>query len=64
MTNERGGGQNRPRRDAVRNRQRLLEATGKILRTRPAEATMPVIAEQTGLSVATAYRYFPTLEEC
>lgn len=52
----------RPRRDAVRNRKRLLEAAGHVLRTTSAEVSMPAIAEQAGLSIATAYRYFPTLE--
>ncbi|MFG1687060.1 TetR/AcrR family transcriptional regulator [Nonomuraea sp. NPDC049269] len=55
-----GGG---ARKDAVRNRQRLLEAAGEIIRTSPEEATMPKIAKAAGLSTATAYRYYPTLGE-
>jgi AcrR family transcriptional regulator len=51
------------RRDAVRNRARLLEAAGEILRTDPAGAAMPLVAERAGLSVATAYRYFPSIDE-
>ncbi|QKW10185.1 TetR/AcrR family transcriptional regulator [Streptomyces sp. NA04227] len=40
-----------------------MDATGEILRTEPSAAAMPVIAERAGLSVATAYRYFPSLDE-
>nr|WP_277603969.1 TetR/AcrR family transcriptional regulator [Agrococcus sp. ARC_14] len=29
----------------------------------PEEATMPTVAERAGLSLATAYRYFPTLDQ-
>lgn len=53
----------RPRSDSVRNRRRLLDAAGDVLRTQPLEASMPLIAEKAELSVATAYRYFSTLEE-
>ena len=51
------------RRDAIRNRRRLLEAAGEILRTNPGAAAMPLVAERAGLSVATAYRYFPSFDE-
>jgi AcrR family transcriptional regulator len=51
------------RRDVLRNRRKLLEAAGEILRTEPGAAAMPLIAERAGLSVATAYRYFPTLDD-
>jgi AcrR family transcriptional regulator len=53
----------RPRRDSVRNRRRLLDAAGDVLRTQPLEASMPLIAQKAELSVATAYRYFSTLDE-
>ncbi|KMS73374.1 TetR family transcriptional regulator [Streptomyces viridochromogenes] len=51
------------RRDAVRNRRKLLEAAGETLRTEPGAVTMAVIAERASLSPATAYRYFPSVEE-
>ncbi|MGP3968324.1 TetR/AcrR family transcriptional regulator [Streptomyces sp. 6N223] len=51
------------RRDAIRNRRKLLEAAGETLRAEPSAATMAVIAERANLSVATAYRYFPSLDE-
>jgi AcrR family transcriptional regulator len=50
------------REDARRNRQRLLAAAGLVMREAPSEASVPRIARQAGLSVATAYRYFPTLD--
>ncbi|MFJ8048248.1 TetR/AcrR family transcriptional regulator [Streptomyces luteogriseus] len=51
------------RRDAVRNRRNLLEAAGETLRTEPGAVTMPVIAERADLSLGTAYRYFPSVDE-
>lgn len=51
------------RRDAVRNRQRLLEAVGEVLRTNPDALSIPVVADRAGLSVATAYRYYPSQED-
>jgi AcrR family transcriptional regulator len=56
-------GQGSTRRDAVRNRARLIEAMGEILRADADAATMPAVAERAGLAVATAYRYFSTIEE-
>lgn len=53
----------RGRRDTVRNKRRLLNAAGELLREDPKNASMPAIADKAQLSVATAYRYFPTLEE-
>jgi AcrR family transcriptional regulator len=52
-----------PRQDAVRNRRKLLRAVGEALSTEPDAVSMPLIAERAGLSVATAYRYFPSLED-
>lgn len=57
-----GGGRGK-RRDAVRNRQRLLDALGDVLRTEPDALGIPTVADRAGLSVATAYRYFPSLED-
>ncbi|GAA2175910.1 TetR family transcriptional regulator [Agrococcus versicolor] len=52
-----------PRQDAIRNERALVAAVGELLREDPEEATMPAVAERAGLSLATAYRYFPTLEQ-
>lgn len=53
----------RARKDAVRNRAALLEAAGQILRERPEEASMAAVASCAGLSQATAYRYFSSIED-
>lgn len=48
--------------DAQRNRARLLRAAGELFRS-DESATMPAIAERAELSVATAYRFFPSLRD-
>ncbi|MEU8691140.1 TetR/AcrR family transcriptional regulator [Streptomyces sp. NPDC048665] len=53
----------RRRSDAQRNRKRLLDATGEMLRSQPGNVSVPVVAKLAGLSSATAYRYFPSLDE-
>ena len=55
--------QRRLRRDSIRNEQALIEAVGALLREDPDSATMPAVAERAGLSQATAYRYFTTLDQ-
>lgn len=52
-----------PRRDALRNRRKLLQGVGAVLRTKPDALSIPSVAETAGLSVATAYRYFNSLDE-
>jgi AcrR family transcriptional regulator len=47
----------------VRNKRRLLNAAGELLREDPKNASMPAIAEKAELALSTAYRYFPTLDE-
>ena len=54
---------NKPRKDAVRNQRKLLEATGDVLRTEPQNASVPLIAARAGLATATAYRYYSSLHE-
>lgn len=51
------------RRDAVRNRQRILDAVGDVLKEEPDALGIPTVADRAGLSVATTYRYFPSLED-
>ena len=50
------------RKDALRNIGQLLNAAGALLRSDPAEASMQAIADRANVSLATAYRYFPTLQ--
>lgn len=56
------GRQRRVRSDSVRNEQALVRAVGELLKEDPEAATMPAVADRAGLSLATAYRYFPTLD--
>jgi AcrR family transcriptional regulator len=51
----------RPRADAVRNRDKMLDAAAVTL-ARNAEASLADIADAAGLSRATAYRHFPDIE--
>ncbi|WP_240423705.1 TetR/AcrR family transcriptional regulator [Microbacterium halotolerans] len=52
----------RLRSDAIRNERELVAAMGSLLKESPQTATMPAVAKAAGLSPATAYRYFPTLD--
>lgn len=54
--------QRRVRSDSVRNEQALVRAVGELLKEDPEAATMPMVAARAGLSLATAYRYFPALD--
>src|SRR5689334_5309604 len=59
-----GGRRSRqPRSDALRNRRRLLEAAGAAVRADPGAVTMPAIAARAEIAVATAYRYFSSVDE-
>jgi AcrR family transcriptional regulator len=49
-----------PRRDAVRNRARLVEAAAHAFREEGLGASVNAIAERAGVNVATLYRHFPT----
>jgi AcrR family transcriptional regulator len=57
------GGRVRPlRRDAERNRQRILRAAGEVFTERGLEATLDDVARQAGVGVGTVYRRFPDKE--
>jgi AcrR family transcriptional regulator len=49
-----------PRRDAVRNRARLVAAAAQAFRDDGLGASVNAIADRAGLNVATLYRHFPT----
>ena len=51
------------RRDAARNRERILEAAGEIFATRGLEVTLDDIAHHAGVGVGTVYRRFRDKEE-
>jgi AcrR family transcriptional regulator len=50
------------RRDALRNRQRILEAARELFAERGIEVTLDDIAHRAGLGVGTVYRRFPDRE--
>ena len=51
------------RKDAVQNRRQLIDAAEAVLGQAPQPVTMGDIAKAAGLSVATAYRFFPSLDD-
>lgn len=51
------------RKDAERNRQRVIEAARELFALRGLEATLNDVAHHAGLGVGTVYRRFPTKEE-
>jgi AcrR family transcriptional regulator len=53
----------RLRKDAERNRQRVIKAARELFALRGLEATLNDVAHHAGLGVGTVYRRFPTKEE-
>jgi AcrR family transcriptional regulator len=51
-----------PRKDAVRNRERVLDAATLLVRRDGEKVPMATIAEHAGVGVGTVYRHFPTKE--
>ncbi|WP_427890375.1 TetR/AcrR family transcriptional regulator [Kribbella sp. GL6] len=52
----------RPRADASRNRQQLLDVATQLFAAADAEPSMRAIATEAGVGIATLYRHFPTRE--
>jgi AcrR family transcriptional regulator len=52
-----------PRRDAVRNRELLLDSAQRLFRERGAKVSSLAITEGAGLGAGTLYRHFPTRED-
>jgi AcrR family transcriptional regulator len=52
-----------PRRDAVRNRELLLDSAQRLLRERGTKVSSLAITEGAGLAAGTLYRHFPTRED-
>lgn len=60
---EAGPGKARRRRaDAVRNRERLLEAAKEVFSAGSPDASLEAVARRAGLGIGTLYRHFPTRE--
>ncbi len=52
----------KPRVDAVRNRERVLEAAKAVFSTGGPEASLEAVARQAGVGIGTLYRHFATRE--
>ena len=52
----------RPRADAVRNRERLIEAATRVFAMGAAHASLEAVARGAGVGIGTLYRHFPTRE--
>jgi AcrR family transcriptional regulator len=52
----------RPRADAVRNRERVLEAAKTVLSAGGPDASLEAVARAAGVGIGTLYRHFPTRE--
>lgn len=52
----------KPRADAVRNRERVLEAAKAVFSAGGAEASLEAVARRAGVGIGTLYRHFPTRE--
>src|SRR3974390_3320385 len=52
----------KPRVDAIRNRERVLEAAEAVLRAGGPEASREAGARKAGVGIGTLYRHFPTRE--
>jgi AcrR family transcriptional regulator len=50
----------KPRADAVRNRERVLEAAKAVFSAGGAEASLEAVAREAGVGIGTLYRHFPT----
>lgn len=52
----------RPRADAVRNRDRVLEAAKTVFSAGGPDASLEAVAKRAGVGIGTLYRHFPTRE--
>src|SRR6266576_6531917 len=52
----------KPRADAVRNRERVLEAARTVFTSGGPEASLEAVARTAGVGIGTLYRHFPTRE--
>src|ERR1700756_1497327 len=52
----------KPRADALRNRERVLEAAKTVFSAGGPDASLEAVAREAGVGIGTLYRHFPTLE--
>jgi AcrR family transcriptional regulator len=62
MTDQPAFGTRKPRADAIRNRERVLEAAKAVFSQGGPEAGLEAVARQAGVGIGTLYRHFPTRE--
>jgi AcrR family transcriptional regulator len=63
MTTKRSTTIRKPRSDALRNRERILEVAKGVFTQQGANASLEEIAKQAGVGAGTLYRHFPTRDE-
>ena len=63
MTKNRSTTARKPRSDALRNRERILEVAKGVFTRQGANASLEEIAKQAGVGAGTLYRHFPTRDE-
>jgi AcrR family transcriptional regulator len=52
----------KPRSDAIRNRERLLQAAAEVFSAGGPDASLEAVAKRAGVGIGTLYRHFPTRE--
>ena len=52
----------KPRADAIRNRERVLQAAKAVFSAGGSDASLEAVAERAGVGIGTLYRHFPTRE--
>lgn len=62
MDDQSEGTRRKPRADAIRNRERLLEAAKAVFSAGGPDASLEAVARNAGVGIGTLYRHFPTRE--
>src|SRR3979411_963171 len=62
MANQSAETVRKPRAEAVRNRERVLEAAKAVFNAGGPEASLEAVAKRAGVGIGTLYRHFPTRE--
>src|SRR5438067_13472892 len=62
MRNQAAATLRKPRADAVRNRDRVLEAAKAVFSAGGPDAGLEAVAKRAGVGIGTLYRHFPTRE--